>query len=91
MGRRGRGLGALSEGKQWRPYRLPHHLARHYVSALAEDPEGTVWAGSKSEGLFQFKHGKLMAVNASSGLSDNLVEACWWIRKENFGWARTRV
>jgi ligand-binding sensor domain-containing protein len=28
-----------------------------------------------SEGLFQFKHGKLVAVNASSGLSDNLVEA----------------
>jgi len=61
-------------GKQWRRYRLPRHLARHYVSALAEDPDGSVWAGSESEGLFQFKHGKLMAVNASSGLSDNLVE-----------------
>jgi signal transduction histidine kinase/ligand-binding sensor domain-containing protein len=59
------------EGNQW----FQRHLARHYVSALAEDPEGTVWAGSVSEGLFQFKHGKLVAVNASSGLSDNLVEA----------------
>ncbi len=63
------------EGEQWRRYRFPRHLARHYVSALAEDPDGTVWAGSVSEGLFQFKHGKLVAVNASSGLSDNLVEA----------------
>jgi ligand-binding sensor domain-containing protein/signal transduction histidine kinase len=63
------------EGNQWRVYRLPHHLARPWVSALAEDPDGTVWASSESEGLFQFKHGKLMAVNASSGLSDNLVEA----------------
>jgi ligand-binding sensor domain-containing protein len=45
------------------------------VSALAEDPDGTVWAGSVSEGLFQFKHGKLVAVNAGSGLSGNLVEA----------------
>jgi ligand-binding sensor domain-containing protein/signal transduction histidine kinase len=63
------------EGKQWRSYRLPHHLARHRVSTLAEDPDGSVWAGSESEGLYQFKHGKLMAVNASSGLSDNLVEA----------------
>jgi signal transduction histidine kinase/ligand-binding sensor domain-containing protein len=63
------------EGEQWRSFRLPRHLARHYVSALAEDPDGTVWAGSVSEGLFQFKHGKLMAVNASSGLSDDLVEA----------------
>ncbi len=63
------------EAGHWRPYRLPRHLARHYVSALAEDPDGTVWAGSVSEGLFQFKHGKLVAINASSGLSDNLVEA----------------
>jgi signal transduction histidine kinase/ligand-binding sensor domain-containing protein len=63
------------EGEQWRRYRFPRHLARHYVSALAEDPDGTVWAGSVSEGLFQFKHGKQVAVNASSGLSDNLVEA----------------
>jgi signal transduction histidine kinase len=62
------------EGEQWRRYRFPRHLARHYVSALAEDPDGTVWAGSVSEGLFQFRHGKLVAVNASSGLSDNLIE-----------------
>jgi signal transduction histidine kinase/streptogramin lyase len=60
---------------QWRRHRFPRHRARHYVSALAEDPDGTVWAGSVSEGLFQFKHGKLVPVNASSGLSDNLVEA----------------
>jgi ligand-binding sensor domain-containing protein/signal transduction histidine kinase len=63
------------EAGQWRRYRFPRHLARHYVSTLVEDPDGTVWAGSVSEGLFQFKHGKLVAVNASSGLSDNLVEA----------------
>ncbi len=62
------------EGHQWRRYRFPRHLSRHYISALAEDPDGTVWAGSVSEGLFQFKHGKLVALNAS-GLSDNLVEA----------------
>jgi signal transduction histidine kinase/streptogramin lyase len=41
---------------------------------LAEEPDGTVWAGSVGEGLFQFKFGKLVAINASSGLSDNLVE-----------------
>ena len=46
------------EGNQWRRYRIPRHLARPYVSALAEEPDGTVWAGSVSEGLFQFKDGK---------------------------------
>jgi signal transduction histidine kinase/ligand-binding sensor domain-containing protein len=60
---------------EWRRYRIPHHLARPYVSVLAEESDGTIWAGSVSEGLFQFKGGKLAAVNASSGLSDNLVES----------------
>ncbi len=60
---------------QWRRHRIPRHLARHYVSALAEGPDGTVWAGSVSEGLFRFRGGKLDAINAGRGLSDNLVES----------------
>jgi ligand-binding sensor domain-containing protein/signal transduction histidine kinase len=63
------------EGDQWRRFGIPRHLATHYISSLAEEPDGTVWAGSVGEGLFQFKSGKLVAINASSGLSDNLVEA----------------
>jgi ligand-binding sensor domain-containing protein/signal transduction histidine kinase len=63
------------DGTQWRRFGMPHHLATHHISAMAEAPDGTVWAGSIGEGLFQFKAGKLLAINASSGLSDNLVEA----------------
>jgi ligand-binding sensor domain-containing protein/signal transduction histidine kinase len=63
------------DGNQWRRFGIPRHLATHYVSALAEQPDGTVWAGSDGEGLFEFKAGKLVVINASSGLSDNLVEA----------------
>ncbi|MGD1088132.1 MAG: two-component regulator propeller domain-containing protein [Verrucomicrobiota bacterium] len=63
------------DGDQWRRFGIPRHLATHYISTLAEAPDGTVWAGSVGEGLFEFKSGKLVAVNASSGLSDNLVEA----------------
>jgi ligand-binding sensor domain-containing protein/signal transduction histidine kinase len=63
------------EGDQWRRFGMPRHLATHYISSLAEEPDGTVWAGSVGEGLFQFKFGKLVAINASSGLSDNLVES----------------
>jgi ligand-binding sensor domain-containing protein/signal transduction histidine kinase len=62
------------DGNQWRRFGIPRHLATHYISTLAEAPDGTVWAGSVGEGLFEFKAGKLVAVNASSGLSDNLVE-----------------
>jgi ligand-binding sensor domain-containing protein/signal transduction histidine kinase len=73
---------------QWRRYRIPRHLARPYVSALAEEPDGTVWAGSVSEGLFQFKEGKLAAINASSGLLDNAVESLLVDREGNL-WVGT--
>lgn len=62
------------DGDQWRRFDIPRHLATHYISALTEAPDGTVWAGSVGEGLFEFKGGKLVVVNAGSGLSDNLIE-----------------
>ena len=76
------------EKDQWRRYRIPRHLARPYVSVLAEQPDGSVWAGSVSEGLFQFNGGKLAAVNASSGLSDNFVESMLVDREGNL-WVGT--
>jgi signal transduction histidine kinase/streptogramin lyase len=76
------------DGNQWRPYQIPRHLARSYVSSLAEEPDGTVWAGSASEGMFEFKEGKLSSINASSGLSDNSVESLLVDRDGNL-WAGT--
>ena len=76
------------DGDQWRRYRIPRHLARPYVSALVEEPDGTVWAGSVSEGLFRFKGGKLTAINASSGLLDNSVE-CLLADREGNLWVGT--
>jgi signal transduction histidine kinase/ligand-binding sensor domain-containing protein len=76
------------DGDQWRRYRIPRHLAKPYVSALAEELDGTVWAGSMSEGLFQFKEGKLVAINASSGLLDNWVESLLVDREGNL-WVGT--
>jgi len=63
------------EGEQWRRFRVPRHTTRPLVKVLAEEPDGTVWAGSVSEGLFQFRGGKLKGINAGTGLSDNLVHA----------------
>jgi len=76
------------DGNQWRPYRIPRHLNHSYVSTIAEQANGTVWAGSISEGLFQFSDGKLVAVNASSGLSDNSVNSLLVDRDDNL-WAGT--
>ncbi len=78
------------DGEQWRPYRIPRHFARSYACALGEEPDGTVWAGSVSEGLLEFKDGKLVTINASSGLSDNAVESLLVDRDGNL-WVGTEV
>ena len=54
---------------------IPRHLARPFVNTLVQQANGTVWAGSVSEGLFQFKGGTLATINAANGLSDNMVES----------------
>jgi ligand-binding sensor domain-containing protein/signal transduction histidine kinase len=71
------------DASQWRRFRIPRHSATAFVSSLSEQPDGTVWAGSTSEGLFQFKRGKLTAVNAGAGLLDNRVTALFADRDGN--------
>jgi len=62
------------EDDRWHRYRIPQHQAKPFVTTLAEEPDGTIWAGSAGGGLFQFSEGKFAAVPAGSGLAGNLVE-----------------
>jgi ligand-binding sensor domain-containing protein/signal transduction histidine kinase len=63
------------DGDRWHRYRIPRNQARSSVNTLAEESDGTVWAGAAGGGLVQFKDGKLLAVPASSGLAGNRVES----------------
>lgn len=74
------------DGDQWSRHRIPRHLEKPFIHALAETPDGTVWAGSVSEGLFAFKDSKIKAVNAGTGLLDNFVESLLVDREGNL-WA----
>jgi ligand-binding sensor domain-containing protein/signal transduction histidine kinase len=76
------------ENAQWRRYPIPRHSGRTSVKALAEEPDGTIWAGSISEGLFQFTEGKLKAVDAGSSLSDNHVSSLF-VDREGRLWVGT--
>jgi signal transduction histidine kinase/ligand-binding sensor domain-containing protein len=76
------------DGGQWTHYRIPRNLDKPFVNTLVESPDGTVWAGSVSEGLFKFKDGKLLGINASSGMLDNFVEALAVDREGNL-WVGT--
>ena len=63
------------DGDHWHRYRIPRNQARSQVSTLAEESDGTVWAGSAGGGLLQFKDGKFVAIPAGSGLAGNLIES----------------
>ena len=58
----------------WHHYRIPKRITGSRVNALAEEPDGTIWAGGAS-GLFLFANGKFSAVPASSRLAGNTVES----------------
>lgn len=76
------------DGDQWTRYRIPRHLDKPFINTLVESPDGSVWAGSVSEGLFQFKNNKLTTINANSGLLDNYVESLLVDREANL-WVGT--
>ena len=63
------------EDDRWHHYQIPHHQANPFVTALAEEPDGTVWAGSAGGGLYQFSEGKFTSVPANAGLTGKAVEA----------------
>ncbi|EEF60592.1 sensor histidine kinase [Pedosphaera parvula] len=59
----------------WRRYRIPRNSQSPHVRILTSDAEGSVWAGSTSEGLYQFREDTLTPVNASAGFPVNEVSA----------------
>jgi ligand-binding sensor domain-containing protein/signal transduction histidine kinase len=63
------------DNERWYQYRIPRHEAKSHITSLAEEPDGTVWAGSSGGGLIQFKDGKSAAVPAETGLAGSLVQS----------------
>jgi ligand-binding sensor domain-containing protein/signal transduction histidine kinase len=63
------------EGVRWNRYRIPLSMAKSYVSTLAEESDGTMWAGLAGGGLLQFEENKFVAVNITGEATGNRVEA----------------
>ena len=76
------------EGSDWRRYRIARRLVRPFVGSLSIQTNGTVWAGSIGEGLFQFQEGKLSSITTTNGLADNAIEALL-VDNENNLWVGT--
>ena len=71
----------------WHHYRFPKRITGSRVNALAEEPDGTIWAGGDS-GLFRFSNGKFFAVPASGKLAGNTV-ASLFVDHDGTLWAGT--
>jgi ligand-binding sensor domain-containing protein/signal transduction histidine kinase len=71
----GDGLVLCHDGTRWQPCRIPAHQSKIIISSLAEGTDDTIWAGSAVDGLFQIKNGRAQPIDASSGLSDRLIES----------------
>src|SRR6201986_4558508 len=71
----------------WHHYRIPKRITGSRVKALAEEPDGTIWAGGAS-GLFLFSNGKFSAVPATTRLAGNTVESLF-VDHDGALWAGT--
>src|SRR6266850_452539 len=75
----------FQDGERWYRYKIPRHQAKSHIRSLAEEPDGTVWAGSSEGGLLQFKDGKPAALATGIGLAGNLVQ-CLLTDREGHLW-----
>ncbi len=71
----------------WRHYRLPKRITGSRVKALAEEADGTIWAGGAG-GLFLFSNGKFSAVPASSKLAGSVIQSLF-VARDGALWAGT--
>jgi ligand-binding sensor domain-containing protein/signal transduction histidine kinase len=71
----------------WRHYRIPNRITGSRVNALAEEPDGTIWAGGAG-GLYSFANGKFSAVPSGSKLAGNTVQSLF-VAHDGALWAGT--
>ena len=76
------------DGDRWHRYRIPRNQAKSHVSSLAEEGDGTIWAGSAGGGLLQFKDGKFVAIPTGTGLAGTLIQSLLADREERL-WVGT--
>lgn len=63
------------EDGRWHRYRIPRSLAKSFISSLAEESDGTLWAGSAGGGLLQFRDNKFTAVALGGEVPGNRIKS----------------
>jgi ligand-binding sensor domain-containing protein/signal transduction histidine kinase len=78
------------ESSLWHRYRIPRHQAKSRVTALAEESDGTIWAGSAGGGLLRFNDGRAAGLPAGKGFAGDLIESLLTDRQGHL-WAGTEA
>lgn len=69
------------EAGRWLRHRIPHNQAKSFISTMAEESDGTIWAGSTGGGLVQFNNGAFVPVPANSGLPGSSIKSLFTDRE----------
>jgi len=78
------------EGNQWQHYRIPHGSVQSCVNTLAEEADGTIWAGAGPAGLWHLREGQAVASPPRAGLAGNNV-ACMLTDSDGRLWVGTEA
>jgi ligand-binding sensor domain-containing protein/signal transduction histidine kinase len=86
----GNGIVLRRSGEQWISYGESDGLPFDYVTCMAQEPNGTIWAGSLDVGLYRFDGGRFDRVGKEDGLSaDDICSLC--PDREGNLWVGTRI
>ncbi len=72
----------------WQTYSIPLEPALPLLRSLAEEVDGTVWAGSIRNGLYYSQNGQLNRITTRDGLSEDGIESLLVDREGNI-WVGT--
>ncbi len=86
----GNGTVLCRKHDQWITYNESNGLPFDYVTCLAQEPDGTIWAGSLDVGLYRFDGGQFVRVGKESGLSADDIRSLCPDREGNL-WVGTRI
>jgi ligand-binding sensor domain-containing protein/signal transduction histidine kinase len=86
----GNGVVLCQETNGWKTYTESNGVPFDYVSCLAQDATGTIWAGSLDVGLYRFDNDHFTMLMQKDGLSANDFRSLYCDREGNL-WAGTRT
>jgi signal transduction histidine kinase/ligand-binding sensor domain-containing protein len=70
----GRELHSLTGG-EWDTIPIPEPLASDWCEAIAASPDGKLWVGTRSYGIFMLHDGRWSSFDVRTGLADNRVQS----------------